>query len=265
MGVSPAQLILVVDDEPALVDVVTYNLKQAGFETVVAGDGREALRLAEESRPDLVVLDLMLPGLDGLTVCRALRERDPRLPVIMLTARSTELDRVLGLEIGADDYMTKPFSPRELVARVRAVLRRSRRDDADEVAGEVPSARAAVGLAGAADAGSGEGAAEILDLGGGVVLDCPGREVWRHGEPAVLTPTEFRLLETLAAHRGRALSRRQLFDLAWGQEAFGDERTVDVHIRHLRTKLEEDPSSPRLILTVRGYGYKLSAGGGGRK
>jgi DNA-binding response OmpR family regulator len=136
MGVSPAQLILVVDDEPALVDVVTYNLKQAGFETVVAGDGREALRLAEESRPDLVVLDLMLPGLDGLTVCRALRERDPRLPVIMLTARSTELDRVLGLEIGADDYMTKPFSPRELVARVRAVLRRSRRDDADEVAGE---------------------------------------------------------------------------------------------------------------------------------
>jgi len=255
--VTRSQLILVVDDEPALVDVVTYNLRQAGFETVVAGDGREALRAAENHRPDLVILDLMLPELDGLTVCRALRERDPVLPVIMLTARDGELDRVLGLETGADDYLTKPFSPRELVARVRAVLRRAAREGAG---------------AGAGDCGAGAPAprpaqADPIDLGRGLVLDRRGREVRRDGRPVLLTPTEFRLLETLVDHPGQALSRRQLFDLVWGEPVFGDERTVDVHIRNLRAKLEATPSDPEIIVTVRGYGYKLrppAERGGGR-
>lgn len=235
------QTILVVDDEPALTDVVTYNLRQAGFETVVALSGREALRLVEDAPPDLVILDLMLPELDGLTVCRTLRERHPSLPVVMLTARDSELDRVLGLETGADDYVTKPFSPRELVARVRAVLRRAGRPGAGVERGESASGR------------DGRRVTLTPDL----VLDLAGREVRKKGEPVGLTPTEFRLLEALASHPGQALSRGQLFRLAWGEDAFGDERTVDVHIRHLREKLEDAPSEPRLILTVRGYGYKL--------
>lgn len=239
---SQFQTILVVDDEPALLDAVTYNLRQAGFETVAALDGRDALRVAGEARPDLVILDLMLPGLDGLTVCRVLRERDPALPIIMLTARNEEVDRVLGLEVGADDYVTKPFSPRELVARVRAVLRR----------------------AGGRARGTGQTRPEsgLVDLGAGVVLDRPGREVTRRGEPVQLTPAEFNLLEALATHPGQALSRGQLVELVWGEAASGDERSIDVHVRHLREKLEGDPARPSLILTVRGYGYKLRAGGG---
>ena len=260
---NPAQLILVVDDEPALVDVVTYNLRQAGFKVVTAGDGREALRLADEKPPDLVVLDLMLPGLDGLTVCRALRERDPHLPVIMLTARGTELDRVLGLETGADDYITKPFSPRELTARVRAVLRRCRRGEPDTPTGLAGTAVPSDGR-GEVAGGPARGDREsVVDLGFGVFLDRPGHEVRRDGKQVVLTPTEFRILETLAAHGGQALSRRQLFDLVWGEEAFGDERTVDVHIRHLREKIEGDPSRPRLVVTVRGLGYKMRKRGDG--
>jgi len=237
--------VLVVDDEPALVEVVTYNLRLAGFETVVAEDGHEALRQAETAKPDLVLLDLMLPGLDGLTVCRALRSRYPDLPVIILTARGDEPDRVLGLELGADDYISKPFSPRELVARVRAVLRRSRRP--------------------AGEGAAGEGAAWVpgpVRLGPGLELDPRAREVRRDGRVVPLTPTEFRLLETLLGHAGETLSRTRLFELVWGPEAYGDERTVDVHIRHLREKLEDDPSDPRLIVTVRGFGYRLRPGAG---
>lgn len=238
---SEPRTILIVDDEPALVDVVRYNLEQAGFGTLVASDGREALRLATEAKPDLVVLDLMLPGLDGLTVCRALREASPLLPIIMLTARDGELDRVLGLETGADDYVTKPFSPRELVARVRAVLRRTGpRGPGTE---RIPEA------------------ARLLELGKGVLLDRGAREVRRHGRPAGLTPTELRLLELLAERAGETVSRRELFDLAWGPDAYGDERTVDVHIRHIREKLETDPGRPELVLTVRGFGYRLNLAG----
>jgi len=242
--VSETKTVLVVDDEPALVDVVAYNLRQAGFEVATAADGREALEAAEAVRPDLVVLDLMLPGLDGFTVCRVLRERSPALPIIMLTALGTELDRVLGLETGADDYITKPFSPRELVARVRAVLRRSARpaDDRGIIrdSGEVPRKTS-----------------DEIRLGPDLVLDRRAKEVRRNGGPVGLTPTEYRLLELLVEHEGQTLSRRQLFDLAWGQQAYGDERTVDVHIRHLREKLEKDPAQPELIVTVRGFGYRL--------
>lgn len=255
------QTILVVDDEPVLTDVVTYNLRQAGFETVVARSGREALRLVEDARPDLVILDLMLPELDGLTVCRALRERHPSIPVVMLTARDSELDRVLGLETGADDYVTKPFSPRELVARVRAVLRRSARAAVSDTgpAGETYGGGTSAGGRPEAERPGSRSAARV-NLGRGVELDRPGREVRRGGEVVELTPTEYRLFETLAAHPGQALSRTQLLELIWGENAFGDERTVDVHVRHLREKLEEDPSRPSLIVTVRGFGYKLVPG-----
>lgn len=244
---------LIVDDEPALVDVVKYNLEQAGFGTVVAGDGREALRLAAEARPDLVVLDLMLPGLDGLTVCRRLREIAPDLPVIILTARDGELERVLGLETGADDYVTKPFSPREFVARVRAVLRRAEARPLERVPPEQ------LGRDPGKVAGQPGPAPRTLELGLDLVLDRAAREVLRQGQPAGLTPTELRLLETLAERRGDTLSRRELFALAWGPEAYGDERTVDVHIRHIREKLEADPSHPELIVTIRGFGYRLRA------
>ncbi len=246
--VARSQTVLVVDDEPALVDAVTYSLQQAGFQTISAGDGRDGLRLALEANPDLVLLDLMLPGLDGLAVCRAIRARRPTLPIIMLTARDTELDRVLGLETGADDYVTKPFGPRELVARVRAVLRRA-------------------GSAGAGGAGGPDGVpaeaavpARVVDLGRGVVLDRAGREVRRHGANAGVTPTEFRLLDVLAGRPGHVFTRRELYDALWGEEAFGDERAVDVHVRHLRQKLEEDASRPELLVTVRGFGYKLVPG-----
>ncbi len=234
--------ILVVDDEQALLDVVTYNLAQAGYRTLTATDGREGLRLAQELAPDLVVLDLMLPGLDGLTVCRALREKSPRLPIVLLTARDTELDKVLGLETGADDYVTKPFSPRELVARVRALLRRSRSgtDAASGRADSTPSAPDA-----------------RIDLGRGLSLDRRAREVSRRGLTIPLTPTEYRLLELLVEREGQTLSRGELFNLIWGEEAFGEERTVDVHIRHLREKLEEDASHPSMIVTVRGFGYRF--------
>jgi two-component system alkaline phosphatase synthesis response regulator PhoP len=241
------QTILVVDDEPALRDVITYNLRQAGYETVESGDGREALDLAAQARPALVILDLMLPGLDGLTVYRILRERHRALPVIMVTARTSEMDRVLGLELGADDYVSKPFSPRELVARVRAVLRRT--------AG--PAAEGAEVTAPAPFPVRPE-ASETIDLGRGLLFRRRAREVLRNGKTAGLTPTELRLLEVMLEREGETLSRQQLFHLAWGQDAYGDERTVDVHIRHLREKLESDPSRPELLRTVRGFGYRLT-------
>lgn len=227
---TASETILVVEDEPALVDVMTYNLRQAGFDTAWAGDGRTALRMAEQARPSLVLLDLMLPELDGLTVCRALRRSYPDLPIIMVTAKAAELDRVLGLETGADDYIPKPFSPRELVARVRAVLRR---------------------------AGGASGPAQPVDLGPGLAIDRRAREVRLRGETVPLTRLEYKLLETLLDHEGETLDRRRLFNLVWGDEAFGDERTVDVHIRHLREKVESDPARPELIATVRGFGYRL--------
>jgi two-component system alkaline phosphatase synthesis response regulator PhoP len=227
--------ILVVDDEPGIVQIARDYLDRAGFRVVTAGDGASALRLARAERPSLLVLDLMLPGMDGLDVTRALRQ-DPatrKLPIIMLTARVEEADRLIGLELGADDYITKPFSPRELVARVRAVLRRSEGDEAP--AGVIHS--------------------------GGLAIDLERRSVRRDGEPIDLTATEFDLLAVLARAPGRPFTRAQLLELVYDVSYTGYDRTVDAHIKNLRRKLEPDPHEPRYILTIYGVGYKFAEPG----
>ncbi|MGE5591931.1 MAG: response regulator [Bacillota bacterium] len=226
-----ADRVLVVDDEPALVELVAFNLRKAGFDVNTAADGAAALEAVRAWDPQLVVLDLMLPGLDGFEVCRELRKWSA-VPVLMLTARKEEVDRVVGLEIGADDYLTKPFSPRELVARVRALLRRVRLDRESGGGGVLES--------------------------GPLRIDLERHEVAVEGRPVDLTPTEFRLLSQLAQHPGRVYSREDLLRVIWGEDFFGDERTVDVHVRHLREKVEPDPARPQLILTVRGVGYRFS-------
>ena len=223
-----AQTVLVVDDHDAIVRLVTYNLQQAGYRTLQAGDGVAALELIEQHRPDLVVLDLMLPELDGLEVCRRLRVRGDTTPIIMLTARGEEVDRVVGLELGADDYLAKPFSPRELVARVRSVLRRS--------AGLPPSAELRCGS---------------------LVLNLDEYSARLDGRPLDLTPREFDLLAHLARHAGRVFTREQLLDGVWGYQFAGDTRLVDMHISNLRDKLGDDRRQPRFLATVRGVGYKL--------
>jgi len=226
------QTILVVDDEPQIVEVVRDYLKQAGYRVLAARDGQTALTLARHERPDLIVLDLMLlGGMDGLEVCRRLR-RDPALadvPIIMLTARIAEADRLIGLELGADDYVTKPFSPREVVARVRAVLRRAR--------GNVES----------------PGVVRIGDL----AVDLANRNVTVAGEPVSLTPTEFDLLAIMARNPGRPFTRAQLMDLVYDVAYAGYDRAIDSHIKNLRRKIEPDPREPRYVLTVYGVGYKL--------
>jgi two-component system alkaline phosphatase synthesis response regulator PhoP len=221
------ETVLVVDDEPAIRELVRFALEREGFQVEMAADGWEGLNLARTQKPDLVVLDLMLPGLSGEEVCRALRA-ETDIPVLMLTARKEESDRIAGLELGADDYVTKPFSPRELTARVRAILRRTRgRDGASPAAPEA-----------------------------GLVIDLERRRVTLDGRPVELTYTEFELIRTLKGHPGRVFSREVLLSRVWGQDYFGDTRTVDVHIRHLREKLGEDPAQPRFIETVRGVGYR---------
>ena len=227
------QTILVVDDEPHIVEVVQDYLKQAGYRVLTARDGQTALTLARHEHPDLVVLDLMLPGgLDGLDVCRGLRQ-DPTLadvPIIMLTARIEETDKLIGLELGADDYVTKPFSPREVVARVRAVLRRSKRD------GPPPG---------------------VVRFGE-MIVDLTNRSVTVGDEPVSLTPTEFDLLAVLARNPGRPFTRAQLMDLVYDVAYAGYDRAIDSHIKNLRRKIESDPREPRYILTVYGVGYKLA-------
>ena len=223
--------ILVVDDDPTVAEVVAGYLDRAGFTVDRAADGPAALRCAELRPPDLVVLDLMLPGMDGLEVCRVLRERGP-VPVVMLTARGDEDDRILGLEVGADDYVTKPFSPRELVLRVESVLRRSR---VPRVEG--PRLRA-----------------------GGIALDPAARRATKDGRELALTLREFDLLSYLLRHPGQACGREQLMHEVWGWE-FGDLSTVTVHVRRLRGKIEDDPAKPRLIQTVWGVGYRFDADG----
>ncbi len=221
--------ILVVDDEPDLVELVSYNLKKEGFEVASASDGERALRKIREESFDLIVLDLMLPGIQGMELCRILRN-DPKtegLPVIMVTAKGEEVDRVLGLEIGADDYISKPFSPRELAARVKAVLRR------------------------AVQRQPGEKVIRIGDL----VIDGETYSVTKKNEPLDLSATEFRLLLYLVERKGKVFSRGQLLDAVWKDEAFVEPRTVDVHIRRLRTQIEDDPANPRYIKTKRGVGY----------
>ena len=223
------EVILVVDDEPKIVKQARDYLERSGFRVVTAGDGTTALAVARDERPDLIVLDLNLPKLDGLDVCRALR-RESDVPIIMLTARVEETDRLIGLELGADDYITKPFSPRELIARVRAVLRR--------VQGGVRRP----GLIRAGD----------------LEIDLHGHRVTRAGESIHLTRTEFNLLATLAQHPGQTFTRAQLLDRLHGVRYDGYDRSVDAHVKNLRRKLEPDPLEPRYVLTVYGIGYKFT-------
>lgn len=220
--------ILVVDDEPAITSTVQAYLEKEGYTVRTASNGPAGLKAVRTFAPDLVVLDIMLPGMDGLEVLRQLRQNSS-VYVIMLTARADETDKIVGLGIGADDYLTKPFSPRELVARVKAVLRRGR---------------------------SGEMAADALRFRR-VAIDPDARRVRKDGEPLDLTPAEFDLLHALARHPGRVLSREQLIEQVWGYDYYGDDRVVDVHIGHLRHKLEDDPQNPGLIATVRGAGYRF--------
>jgi len=222
--------ILVVDDERPIADILKFNLEKEGFEVSVSYDGADAVRRVESEQPDLVVLDIMLPKLDGFTVCRRLRERS-NVPILMLTAKDEEVDKVLGLELGADDYVTKPFSPRELVARVKALLRRAQLASGDEEAEA--------------------GRIECGDL----VIDGDAYEAVKRGARLELTYREFELLKYLALHPGQVFTRETLLEDVWGYEYFGDIRTVDVTVRRLREKIEDDPSDPRYVLTKRGVGY----------
>ncbi len=228
---TPAPRILLVDDERSLQKLLSYPLRKEGYEVVPALDGREALARMREGGFDLIVLDLMLPHVDGFEVCRQVRARGST-PIIMLTARTEEIDKVLGLELGADDYITKPFSMREFRSRVKAVLRRSRLARADEP-GEQPLEH------------------------GPLRIDFEKRAVTLHGEPVRLTYVEFEILAALARHPGRVYNRMVLLERVWGNASYRDPRTVDVHVRHLREKLESEPKTPELILTVRGVGYRF--------
>ena len=233
--------ILVVDDETILRDALTYNLRREGFKVYAAADGVEALQLAKAFPPDAVVLDVMLPGIDGFEVCRALRASSS-VPILLLSARGEEIDRVVGLEIGADDYLTKPFAMRELLARVRAMIRRSR----------MPM-HAPAGVSSVVPA---DGVVTV----GAIEIDALKRRVTLSGEPVALKPKEFDLLLYLARHPGVVLSRDAVLREVWGYDFPMDTRTVDVHIRWLRQKIEVDPANPRMIETVRGYGYRLESG-----
>lgn len=223
--------ILVVDDEQSIRELITFNLEKAGYQVLCAEDGLEALKLMQD-KVDLVVLDLMLPEVDGLEVCRRLKgeQQTAGVPVIMLTAKDEEIDKILGLELGADDYLTKPFSPRELVARIKAVLRRSAKES------------------------STKGQLSVGDLR----MDFNSYEVFLGKESLELTPKEYELLKLFLTNLGKAYSREQLLDQIWGYEYYGDTRTVDVHIRHLRAKLSGDPKVSEAIETIRGVGYRFT-------
>ena len=229
MTIEPDR-ILIIEDERSLAETIQYNLEREGFAVIVAHDGEQGLERFRADRPSLVILDLMLPRLSGLDVCRIIR-RESDVPVIMLTAKDTEADKVAGLELGADDYVTKPFSMRELVSRVRANLRRAgtrRSAPVDEVV-----------------------------VGGPIEMDVARHEVRIRGSPADLPPKEFELLETFLRRRGRLLTRDFLIDTVWGPGYFGDTKTLDVHIKRLRQKIETDPHHPEHLVTVRGLGYKF--------
>ncbi|WAB81954.1 response regulator transcription factor [Microcella daejeonensis] len=223
--------ILIVDDEPSLSEPLAYLLSREGYETVVADDGNAALAEFDRGGADLVLLDLMLPGLPGTEVCRELRQRSS-VPIIMLTAKDSEVDIVVGLELGADDYVTKPYSTRELLARIRAVLRR-RVDEEDVDPGVLES--------------------------GGVRMDIDRHQVSVDGTTVAMPLKEFELLELLLRNAGRVLTRGQLIDRVWGADYFGDTKTLDVHVKRIRSKIEKDPSNPQLLLTVRGLGYRFEA------
>ncbi|MEA4883940.1 MAG: response regulator transcription factor [Clostridia bacterium] len=227
--------VLVVDDEPSIVELIQFNLERESFCVDAAYDGEEALQKARTHGPDLIILDLMLPGIDGIEVCQTLR-REMTVPIIMLTAKAEEFDKVLGLSVGADDYVTKPFSPRELVARVKAMLRRQSMNSAPGGRGDEPS-RIRVG---------------------DVLIDADRFELEVRGRRVEVTPKELELLRFLVANSGRVLSRELLLERVWGYEYAGNTRTVDVHVRRLRQKIEKDDSRPVYIQTVHGVGYRFS-------
>jgi len=226
---ATAKRILIVDDEPTLVATLKYNLEREGYQVLTAADGESGLSLARSNRPDLIVLDLMLPVIDGFEVCRILR-REMTVPILMLTAKTDEVDKVVGLELGADDYVTKPFSMRELLARVRALLRRAETTPAAEV--------------------------EVLTAAD-LQVDLRKREASKSGQPLTLKPKEYELLLFLLRNRGRAFTREQLLDQIWGYDFVGDTRTVDVHVRWLRQKIEDEPAKPTRLITIRGTGYRF--------
>ena len=225
--------VLVVEDEPNLLAALKYTLEREGYDALTADNGETGLRVAREKSPDIVILDVMLPALDGFEICRLLR-RESSVPIIMLTARGGEMDRVVGLELGADDYVTKPFSMRELLARVRNTLRRSA----------------------SAAAGGGGRSAEVV-VSGNLAIDLAGHTATLNGEPLDMKPREFALIAHLASNRGRAFTRDQILERLWGHDYIGDSRTVDVHVRWLREKIEPNPSKPSRIVTIRGVGYRF--------
>lgn len=227
--------VLVVDDEQSILTLLQYNLEQSGFEVITAIDGEEAINTAVIENPNLIILDLMLPKLDGIEVCKILRQRKINVPILMLTAKDDELDKILGLELGADDYMTKPFSPREVIARVKAILRRSniQKENIQNV--------------------DDDDAIRIVDL----VIYPEKYETYFQESKLELTPKEFELLLYLAKHKGRVHTRDQLLSSVWNYDFAGDTRIVDVHISHLREKIEQDTRKPKYIKTIRGLGYKF--------
>ncbi len=226
-----AEKILLVDDEEMIVESIEYALAQEGYEVVKAFDGQEALQQVQLAKPNLIVLDLMLPKLSGLEVCRLLRREQNDVPIIMLTAKGEEIDRVIGLEVGADDYLIKPFSLRELVARIKALLRRSKPSEADK-------------------------AVKVYQHGD-LLINLSEHRVMVGEREVELSPKEFKILAMLMGQPGRVFSREELLEQVWGLDFYGDTKTVDVHIRWLREKIEEDPSNPKYIQTVRGFGYRL--------
>ena len=227
--------VLIVEDDPTILETVAYNLGRDGHHVLTAADGVVGLELARSQHPDLVLLDVMLPGMSGLDVCRILRE-EQSVPILMLTARDAEADKIQGLDLGADDYITKPFSMRELRARVTSALRR------DQLSREAGAEQRVEG--------------DTLE-GGGIIIDLIAHEVTVRGEPVTLRPREFELLEYLMRHPGQALSREMILQTVWGYSYGGETRTVDVHIRWLREKLETDPAQPEHVQTVRSVGYKF--------
>lgn len=229
-----AEKILLVDDEEMIVESIEYALLQEGYEVVRASNGQEALQQVQLTKPNLIVLDLMLPQLSGLEVCRLLRREHNDVPIIMLTAKGEEIDRVIGLEVGADDYLIKPFSLRELVARIKALLRRSKTGDSDSKQAKVY---------------------QHQDL----MVNLSEHRVTVGERLVELSPKEFKILAMLMSTPGRVFSREELLEQVWGLDFYGDTKTVDVHIRWLREKIEEDPSSPKYVQTVRGFGYRLGA------
>jgi DNA-binding response OmpR family regulator len=233
-----AEKILVVDDEISLQETLTYNLEKQGYTVKTTGNGLEALEMARQIKPDLIILDVMLPGLDGFEICRILRS-EMSTPVLMLTARDDEIDRVVGLEVGADDYLAKPFSMRELIARVKALLRRIRldREHVSSVETIQPEAK-------------------IMNFGN-LCIDMTRREIKINNQVVPFKPKEYELLTFFAQHIGRALSREFILERVWGWDFIGDSRTVDVHVRWLREKIEDDSTNPQRIVTVRGAGYRF--------